>query len=205
MKQPTFKKLILDDLKKHKMDGIAAQITSITYDSYSMGNSVNVQARNLTKSEREKLDSFLKEYQNSSFDSMTDCSIYHGSKKPRSAKHVFLRVAYSEDITEAVKVHLARYWGIVDDTTSQAKMGCWYDSAVHRIRSGCEDFAQLLHDVKPVPTLTLVEEITQLDDETRVSELEEFSLLEATMQRPTTKQRYTDLIEPQFDFKKGAQ
>lgn len=128
----TFKKIILDDLKSQKLHSIVAKIKSIKYDSFSMGDSVDVTAVNLTKTEREKLESILREYQHGSFDGMTDCYNYSKSSKERSAKYVHLRHEFTEDVKERVKADLKAHYDITNDKEAQAKFNCWYDNLVWR-------------------------------------------------------------------------
>ena len=130
----TFKKIILDDLKKQKLTGIVAKIKSIKYKSYSGGDSVDVDAVDLLKSERETLEKILREYQDGQFDGMND--IYNcdseRSTKERTAKYVFLHNTFSDAVRDRVKADLKDRFGVTDDATAREKMFVWYDQAVWR-------------------------------------------------------------------------
>lgn len=128
----TFKKIILDDLKSQGLHSIVKKIKSIKYETFSMGDSVDVKAVNLTKTERTKLESILREYQHGSFDGMTDCYNYEKSSKERSAKYVHLHHEFTEDVKNRVKEYLKSMYEVTNDQESQAKFRIWYDNLVWR-------------------------------------------------------------------------
>lgn len=130
----TFKKIILDDLKKQKLHNIAAKIKSIKYKSYSGGDSVDVDAVNLFKTERETLEKILREYQDGQFDGMNDIYNYDSNKseKERTAKYVFLHNTFSDDVKAGAVADLKERFGVVDDATAREKMFVWFDQAVWR-------------------------------------------------------------------------
>lgn len=144
-KKPTFKKLILDDLKAQGHHTIAAKIKSIRYESFSMGSSVDVDGVDLFKEEREILKSLLDDYTYGTFDPYTDCSGVkeNTANKVRRAKYVHLNNEFSNPVKEKAIVHLGNYYGIFDDETAQEKRRCWYDTALWRVMSeasSVEDF-----------------------------------------------------------------
>lgn len=51
-KLPTFKKLILDELRQKGGKSLISKIKSVRYSTFSMGSALDVHAENLTKSER---------------------------------------------------------------------------------------------------------------------------------------------------------
>jgi hypothetical protein len=130
-KQPTFKKLILEELKAKGHHAIAGKIKSIKYRSFSMGDAVDVSAVNLWKSEREILEDLLSEYRAGSFNSMEDMYEYKKGpdKKPRTAKYVHLDNEFSPDIKDDVKAMLALD-GITDNDTAYKRRGHWFDQVV---------------------------------------------------------------------------
>lgn len=144
-KQPTFKKIILDDLKQQGLSNIVAKIKSITYETFSMGDAVRVEAWDLTKSEREKLNEILKEYQHGYFDGMNDIYEYTDSKKPRSAKYVTLSANYTAEAKAAAKAQLLHKYGVKenDDQESRRLFNCWYDQAVHQELYKIESFEKV--------------------------------------------------------------
>lgn len=146
MKQPTFKKIILDDLKKSGLFDIIPKIKSITFDQFAGGNSVNVRGENLFKSERETLEKLLSKYQYGHFDGMIDLYEYSNRRSdlPRQAKFVNLRNEFSEVIYKTAKHHLENSMNIIDDKTAQDKWSCWYDQAVWRIIQEIESFDHIL-------------------------------------------------------------
>lgn len=125
----TFKKLILEDLKSQGLNAIAKKIKSITQKS-----SVRVLALDLTKAERDTLESILNEYKAGYFDGMTDCYVYKkaSSKKPRTAQYVFLEVKYSEATKQAARDALKENRGVIDEKTAWDCMGCGYETAIYR-------------------------------------------------------------------------
>ncbi|MBA3754838.1 MAG: hypothetical protein H0X02_00785 [Nitrosomonas sp.] len=130
----TFKKLILDDLKAQGYADIAKKITSVKYNSFSGGDSVDVAALNLFKSERAVLEALLDQYQYGTFDAYTDCA---GTKKnthnkPRRAKYVHLRNEFSNDLREDIKELLRIDWDITDDKSAKDKRNEWYDTLIWR-------------------------------------------------------------------------
>jgi hypothetical protein len=130
----TFKKIILDDLKKQKLHNIAAKITSIRYRSFAGGDSVDVDAVNLFKTERETLEKILREYQDGQFDGMNDIYNYDSDKseKERTAKYVLLHNTFSEDVRKSAIDDLKKRFGVVDDATSRKMFNVWFDAAVWR-------------------------------------------------------------------------
>jgi len=131
----TFKKIILDDIKKQGWAHLIPKIKSIRYKSYSGGDSVNVDCLNCTKSERLFLKELTDKYQYGHFDCMTDCYEYSNKNNDveRQAKYVFLNCEYSEEIRDKAKNLLLDKYGIVDDKTSMHKLNEWYDTSVWRI------------------------------------------------------------------------
>lgn len=51
-KLPTFKKLILDELRQKGEKSLISKIKSVRYSTFSMVSALDVHAENLTKSER---------------------------------------------------------------------------------------------------------------------------------------------------------
>ena len=98
----TFKKIILDDLKTTNLKNLALKIKSITYQTYAGGNSVNVNTVDLSESEREQLNAFLKGYQQGTFNGIED--IYEnkkgGSKKERTTKFIFLNNTTTKKVVD---------------------------------------------------------------------------------------------------------
>lgn len=100
-KPRTFKKIILEDLNKRGLDLIAKKIKSITYETFSMGNAVRVQALDLFKSERETLNKVLSEYEYGRFDAMTDYAYSERDEsKERQAKYITLNNSFSKSLNE---------------------------------------------------------------------------------------------------------
>lgn len=134
-KQPTFKKLILDDLKSQGLYDIVTKITSIRYRSFAGGDSVDVAAVDLGKSQREKLESILREYQAGSFDGMQDLYTYdRNSTKVRQAKYVHLRHKFSKDIKAKLEARILDQFDINpnDDMDCYKKTGQWKDQFLWR-------------------------------------------------------------------------
>lgn len=131
-REPTFKKLILDDLKAQGRKDIADKIRRIRYSSFAGGDAVDVYAVDLFKNEREFLSKLLKEYEPGYFDGMTDCYYYNTEKstKPRTAKYVHLHHEFSETIKDIIKERLEARWDIIDDESAQKRRQLWYDQAV---------------------------------------------------------------------------
>jgi len=143
MKQPTFRKLILDDLRSWGLHDIIKKITSVRYEAFSGGDAVRVSAVNLNKLERDVVESLLSEYKHGYFDGMTDCYNYTESKKPRSAKYVTLSHEYSPDVKSRAKLLLKNTHDISDDTSAMKRWGCWYDQAIRRVLSNAKDLDTL--------------------------------------------------------------
>ena len=131
----TFKSIILGDLKAQGLHSIAQKIKSITYQSYSGGDSVRVKALNLFKSEREALKVILSTYEEGNFNAMEDIYEYKKgpTQKERTAKYVFLDNEFSPEVKEMAKLTLSKDWSITDNDTAKAKMNCWYDDAQWKI------------------------------------------------------------------------
>ncbi len=166
----SLKKVFLMDLQCSGHGTIAGKVTSITSKKYSGGSSMRVRATNLTKTERETLEAFAREYTDRSFDGMTDSYTYHECKKPYSFGFAFVDLEYSDAYTSAVRTILKHEWDIVDDETAQKKMSVWYDVAIHRIRSQCEDIAELCERANGyLNTPTITEEIATLEPATEIT------------------------------------
>lgn len=132
-KLPPFKKLILGDLKEANENEIIKKIKSIRYSSFSMGDAVDVESVNLTKTERDTLESILNEYQSGSFNSMEDIYEYRkDSTKLRTAKYVCLRNEFSQDVKDKVKKDLADNFEVIDYASAWKFLGCDYETAVYR-------------------------------------------------------------------------
>lgn len=134
----TFKKIILDDLRKAGKEAIIKKIVSIRYESYSGGSSVRVCTKNLFKTDREYLDAFLDRYEYGSFDGMTDSYNYDNRRLDveRQAKYVFLENEFSQDIRDKIIATLRDQWGIINDQTARDKRGEWYDTLIWRDATG---------------------------------------------------------------------
>lgn len=132
-KLPTFKKLILDELKSKNLNGVIQKINSIRYSSFSMGDAVDVHSTDLVKSEREQLEGILKEYQSGSFNSWDDIYEYRKEKsRARTAKYVHLHNQFSSEVKEKVKKDLEENFQVTDYQSSWSNLGCDYETAVHR-------------------------------------------------------------------------
>lgn len=132
MKQPTFKKLILGDLKAAGHLMIAKKIKSVTYETYSGGCTVNVKALCLRKKEREILENLLEEYKYGSFDGMTDLYSLKEvpSTKLRTAKHVFLNNEWTKEIVEAAWLDLKKKYGKEIENDCLGITGRWKDQLI---------------------------------------------------------------------------
>lgn len=134
MTKTTFKKLILDDLKKQGRGDIAVKITSIKHKVYSGGDSVTVHANDLGKEQREYLETLLDQYQDGHFDSMQDMYVYSKNQnKPRTAKYVSL----THEFTPAVKDKLTamlknEYAGLDSDQECKQAHGQYLDAFLFR-------------------------------------------------------------------------
>lgn len=80
----------MTELKEKGLVLIASKIVSITYQSYTGGDSVRVKAFGLSDEETSTLKNILNQYQEGSFDSMQDLYTYSAAARVRGAKHVFL-------------------------------------------------------------------------------------------------------------------
>lgn len=136
----TFKKIILDDMKANGLGHIVKNIKSVRYSSYAGGNSLDVVSINLFKADREKLEALLKDYELGSFDGMQDLYEYkkEPSTKERQVKYAFLRNEFTQDIKNLAAKKLKDEYDVTDDTSAQARMGVWYDTATHRILSAID-------------------------------------------------------------------
>ncbi len=137
-KLPTFKKLILDELKADGHLNIVKKIKSIRYQSFSMGNAVDVSSIDLNKIERRTLEKVLAGYKSGYFDSMQDLYVYGKSSKVRSAKYVSLHNEFSQDVKDRVKKGLEER-GVTDYKSAWDKCGCDYETAVYRNLVELED------------------------------------------------------------------
>lgn len=137
MSKPRFKTLIMNELKSLNLDSICTKIKSIRYRSFAGGDAVDVEAIDLYKAERETLEKILDKYEYGHFDGMTDSYDYKPKEErgPVSAKYVHLRNDWSEEAKTCARNELEKKWDIVDNHSAQAKMGTWYDTAIHRILS----------------------------------------------------------------------
>ena len=132
IKQPTFKKLILDELKTLNETSIISKIKSITYDPYTMGDAVRVKAVNLGRGERERLETLLDSYQYGHFDGMQDMYIASNiDKNKRQAKYVTLTNEFCDSVKEIIRNNLARQ-GVSNDDEARAKCNCWLDQVIWR-------------------------------------------------------------------------
>jgi len=75
-KQPTFKKLILDELKSRNWLAIVKKIKSIRSDYYSMGSSLYIKTDGLTKLEYMKLNTLVEKYRRGRFSGIDDTYEY---------------------------------------------------------------------------------------------------------------------------------
>lgn len=114
-KQPTFKKLILDELKAAGLSLIASKITSIRFKSYAGGCSVNVTAKDCVKEEREQLEKIVDNYQECDFDGMQDLQTYRINKAshPFRAKYAFVRYENTPEFEAKTMEILASKWDIL--------------------------------------------------------------------------------------------
>lgn len=136
MKRPTFKKLILDDIKAAGHVLIAKKIRSITYDSFANGDAVRVRALCLRKKERELLDELLEDYRDGKFDSYEDIYVPKGREqrtKLRTAKYVFLNNEWPDNIKEAAWSDLKKHYGNeIDDIGECLRItGRWKDQLIY--------------------------------------------------------------------------
>ena len=135
-----FKTIILEDLNKRKMSSIASKITSITYETYSMGNSLNVRTKDLFKSERGALKMVLNEYAYGRFDAMTDYAYSErDASKERQAKYVSINNDFSEVIKNAVKEYYHRL-GIIDDVTAMKEHNTYYYQLLYQKTNSLESY-----------------------------------------------------------------
>jgi hypothetical protein len=127
----SFKSILLDDLKSQGLTGIVKKIKSVT-STYS---SARVRTIDLLASEREKLEAICNKYVEGHFDGMIDLYEYDRDKvkQARMFRYVFVSNETSPDMEKWAIDYLARQWDIVDDTTAQEKMSCWYSNAIARI------------------------------------------------------------------------
>jgi hypothetical protein len=141
MKQPTFKKLILDNLKAMNRQDIAKKINSITYRSYSMGDSVDVRATDLGKEQRETLEALLNEYQDGHFDGMQDLYVYNRTvNKPRTAKYVHLVHEFTPETKAKLTAMIENKWDIpADDRECFKKFNQWRDAVLWRFMSEMQE------------------------------------------------------------------
>lgn len=145
MRKPTFKKIILDDMKANGLGHIVPKIKSIRYRSFSMGDAVDVDAVDLFASERESMKQLLAKYQYGHFDGMIDLyEISNRRDDVRQAKFVHLHVTYSDVFEKAITRYLEKVWKVTDDKTCQDKMHCWLNDAVWRIKQKIESYDQLI-------------------------------------------------------------
>jgi hypothetical protein len=137
MKQPTFKKLILDNLKAMNRQDISKKITSITYRSYSMGDSVTVYAFDLGREQRETLERLLDEYQDGHFDGMQDMYVYSRTvNKPRTAKYVHLRHEFTPETRAKLTAIIENKYAIpLDDKECFKRFNQWRDAVLWRFMS----------------------------------------------------------------------
>ncbi len=132
-KKTTFKKIILDDIKKRKLGHIAAKITSIRYRSFAGGDAVDVSATNLYGSERKTLEAIVREYMGGSFDGMQDLYTYHDTKTARSAKYTSLHCEYTPEWKDWARAVVVNDYGVTNDQEAQKQHGQWFDVLVHRV------------------------------------------------------------------------
>jgi hypothetical protein len=129
-KHPTFKTLIKSDLKAMKQESIAKKIISVRYDSFSMGDSVDVKSIDLGKKDREILENLLAEYKSGSYNSLEDLYEYKKTKsKTRTAKFVSLKNEFSDSTKAKIKKSLEEK-GVIDNDSSWKILNCWYDEAM---------------------------------------------------------------------------
>jgi hypothetical protein len=133
-KKISAKKMVLDALKAEGLEHLAKKIKSIRKDN----NSLRVEGVNLFKSEREALDRFLGRYEHGTFNGMIDLYEYDREKpqQPLMFKYVFLSNEFEAAIDAAIRAKLANERDVTDDNSAMARMGCWYDQAIHRLK--CE-------------------------------------------------------------------
>ena len=124
----TFKAFLRNELKQRGLSRIATRIKSVTTDN----NSVRVMTIDLFRQDRELLQSILDEYTQGSFDGMQDMYIYDSSKESKefSFKYAFLNNSFSDDVEEKVKDTLRLKYDVIDDKTSMARLGRWYNAAL---------------------------------------------------------------------------
>ena len=126
----SFKVLIKEDLKNINRLDIMKKIKSVRYSTFSMGNSLDVKAVDLSVPERKILDQVLSEYKSGSWNSMEEIYEYNkNSNKPRTAKYVGFQNDFSEESKNKVKAKLKER-GIEDNETAYEKMNCCYDDLV---------------------------------------------------------------------------
>lgn len=132
-KLPTFKKLIISELKEKGEIKIIKKISSIRFSSFSGGSAVDVKAVDLTKSERRLLEKVLIEYKSGSFNSYED--LYEYSKirtRVRTAKYVSLNNHFSEITKTRVKEDLKDKFGVIDQTSAWSIFDCDFETIVWR-------------------------------------------------------------------------
>lgn len=132
-KLPTFKKLILDELRQKGEKSLISKIKSVRYSTFSMGSALDVHAVNLTKSERTKLESIINAYKSGSFNSMNEIYEYRKDINViRTAKFVSLSNEFTSEIKEKIKTELKENHGVVDRESAWKVFGADYDTVVYR-------------------------------------------------------------------------
>jgi len=131
--QPTFKKIMFDDLKKRGRQDLIEKIKSVRYKTFSMGDAVDVDTLDCLPEQIKFLDSFCKEYQHGYFNGMDEIYEYCEKDKPRTAKYVHAQHEFSPLHRKAAENLLARKYLVTDNDTAQARLNMWFDNAVNRI------------------------------------------------------------------------
>jgi len=141
-KQPTFKKLILDELKQKGLTSIVKKIKSVRYSTYAGGSSLDVTIIDPTKTEREALKPIVEQYQAGHFNGMEDIYEYREVKTARSVKYAFMNVEYSDAAKAEVAEEIKQKFGVSDDAESMKTFGCWLSQAIFREIQKKESFGK---------------------------------------------------------------
>lgn len=131
----SFKKLILDELKESDFSSVVKKIKSIRSKSYSGGSSLDVDAVDLNKKERDYLDSIVKSYQYGSFDSMNDIYVYSEkeNRRPKTVKYAFLNVEYSTELKAKMAEDLLEKFDVSDNERAWEVFNCDLNTVIYRM------------------------------------------------------------------------
>lgn len=98
MKQPTFKKLILADLRVKGLDAVAAKIKSIKHEHFSGGDAVRVESIGLLAGEFRALNALLETYRQGSFNGAID--LYEYKKDGMAQRTAMFVTLYNQPLND---------------------------------------------------------------------------------------------------------